>query len=704
MLLPHIRAKYFHRDWRQGLIVAVLAALFAAATVHYARSERFFYFWDNFAYNRATLESLGALQAPNVSWAHHLRVSMQSGFSQLFTITLAPLMSWFGESRVVYITGIVVFYLLPCAGLCTLVINRIIPLQRWEWSLVFTACATLPVFWRAALAGYPDIGGIAIALVAILLIIGDLGYRKWTTACYLGVTLALTFLFRRHLVYCIIPLMAATTCCSLGLSIGAADGRRISRALGTVARIALTTALTVLIIWLAAPNYFSELISTNYRELYLPFQFPISDVWLQHRNYIGIAYWLLGLTGLIWGIFRTGKPRWICALLLSYLVLSVCIWVFYLRYHSVQYNLHFAVVIAIGNGLLVASVSRQWGRLLPSVLLVMIFGALWLDRLAFIRFVPAAVETVLPIRLAPLINPDYDEIKRLIVFLRDRAIAPHNNILVAASSGTINSDLLTVGEGALFGRNHRQMTIMNGSHADTVQPYSLRDMIAADWIVVASPFQHHLRVEDQGVVLAIYEAMQGTSTFAKDFQQLDTSFKLSGEIILLVYQRIRPAAYFTQVEAARNVFDTVGISDAWTGPFMIGAAATGAEYFDARLIVPSSPHKYTADLEQIRMRQDQSELTLFARLLSPKDTGITGRLGGFNSEGIDLIADFFPENSIGSAPTWSQKLSFKPGEKFSIALPKPDRGVVALRFIPLVRPDPGAALGLKIENLMIEKE
>jgi len=697
-------AKASGSSWWPALGIALIGALFCGVTISYVRSERYFYFWDNFAYNRATLESLATLQQPGSSWLSYLRATMQTGFSQLFTVVTAPMMAWLGESRAVFITSIVGFYLLPCALLGTFIVNRVIPLLCWQWPVVFLATGSLPVLWRASLTGYPDIGGIALAMVALLLISRDCGYRRWSTAVGVGVILAGTFLFRRHLIYCIIALMAATTVIALAQALLLRGPRRWSLVLSTILRLAVTTGITVAIIWAIAPSYFRELIGTNFRELYLPFQVSIAEAWQVHRDYIGVFYCCLGLAGLTWGLFHAGAQRWVCALLLLYVVFSLCIWVFYLRYLSVQYNLHFAVVIGIGLGVLTGLLHRQFKRWIPSVALSALLAVLWLDRLSCVRIVPGALEVMLPARLAPLRNPDYDEIKRLLDFLRANAAAPANHILLASSSGVINSDMLTVGEGNLYGRNQRQLVVMNGSHADTVQPYSLRDMLAADWIVVANPFQHHLRAEDQGVVLSIHDAMLKPTAFAADFQRVSTGFNLTNNVSLTLFRRTEPTPYLTQVKAARDMFDTVGIKDAWSGPFLIGQAATGAEYFDARLIVPAAAGKYTANLEQVRLQPAQKELVIFVRIENPLLAVITGRVDGFNVHGIGLTAEFFPDNGASTAAASTQHVNVVHGGTFKLAVPPQGRGVVALRLEPREIPPSGSPLGLLISNLAVEPE
>lgn len=685
----------------RGPILLGLAAglFFLALTIRYIQAEKFFYFWDSFAYHRATLESLAALEQPDTAWLKHLRLSMQSGFSQMFTITIAPLMVMFGEGRVVFISGIVGFYLLPYAVCATLLINRMTPLQRWQWPMAFIACATLPVLWRASLSGYPDIGGMALALIAFLMVASDLGYKRWTTAIAMGVLLAGIFLFRRHLVYSIIPLMTATSVLSIFHCLLEEKSRRWRWALGAVLRIGCTTALTIFLIWLVAPNYFRELISNNFRDLYLPYQVPVQTALSTHWNYIGLFYWVGGGLGLLWGLFHGGRTRWICCFLLVYLIISCCIWFFYLRYLSVQYNLHFGFVISVGIGLLGALLhahSRSW---IPSVILTCLLMGLWLDRLCFVRVVPSALNWALPAQLPPLQTADYEEIKSLIVFLHERAHTLKYETLVAASSQTINSDMLKIGERALYGSDQSRLSIMNGSHVDTVQPYPLRDMIAADLILVATPFQHHLAKGDQGVVEAITETFLSDSAFARDFRRIDTDFSLRSGVRLELHERINPTSYSTQVDTARHVFNIVGVSDAWNGPFMIGDAATGAEYYDMRLIIPQSNGRYTLDLTQVRLRPGQTSITLFVRTSGDRVRHIRGDIGGM---GVGVIAELYSDLDP-TTPMWQSQDSWPDNSDIDLPFQSVEQGILALTLEPKIETALGAPLGFRIGNLRISE-
>lgn len=686
--------------WLLTVAVAAGALVF---TAHYVNSERFFWFWDSFAYHRASLESLQRMEGGGVAWLQGLRVSMQSGFSQLFTTPLVPLMRWLGDGRAVYIGGLVGFYLLPFAWVASRIVNRFAPASRWASPLVFATCAALPVLWRATLSGYPDIGGATVAMLAVLVYFRDPTLRSWSTAGQLGLIFAAAFLFRRHLIYCVIAMMTAIsgfTVVRIAIEEKAHRWRRLG---GSVLKMAAVTGIVLAAIALIAPAYFAELTSTNFRELYKPFQQSVRLAFDQHWGLVGALYWLLAAAGfaLAW---RRREHRWAIAFLLGHLAVSFAIWTLYLRYLSIQYNLHFAFVVSCGIGALIASVwSRgRSGPFLAGVIAVLVVG-LWADRLSDGARMPVFAERLLPVQLPPLRDRNYDELARLIRHLRTVDTNPASPVHVAASSIVINSDLLTNGEGALFGRANRRLGFMNGSHADTVQPYTLRDLVAADWMVQVTPLQLHLRLEDQGVVESVHRAFRESWPIAGDFSAESETFHLLPEMEVQIFRRIRPSGLAAQIDAARRMFDIVDVQSAWTGPWMMGRAATGAEYFDARLIVPRQPNIYYADLTQVRPGAGEPNVTMFGRMTVDRPHLLTGMPNGSGVAGWTMRLSLHPDSGASIDP-WEQEMALAAGVPFSVALPNRGRAVVAIELCPAVPLPAGTPLGWGIEQLQLRPE
>ena len=698
---PHPRLLTRSIPWILTIALGIAALLF---TIQYVRSERFFYFWDSFAYHRATLESLQRADGGLLAWLHGLRDSIQSGFSQLFTTPLILLMRCFGDDRAVYICGLVGCFLLPFAWVTSRIVNRMTPVAGAATPLVFATCAALPVLWRATLSGYPDIGGVTIAMLAVLVHFRDPTMRYWRTALSLGGIFALSFLFRRHLIYVVFAMMATISFFTL-IRIHA---ERLPRKWMVVAwallRMSVVPGIVVTTIALIAPTYFAELTSTNFRELYKPFQQSQWIAFDQHWNLIGTFYWAVAATGfaLAW---RDRRHRWEISFLVAYLAVSFAIWTLYLRYLSIQYNLHFAFVIACGVGALVAVLWNrgQYGRYIAGGIALLVVG-LWVDRLSTRTPIPSFADGILPSRLPPLRDCNYNELARLVLRLRSLNGNPSSPVLVAASSIVINSDMLTNGEGALFGRTQRRIAFMNGSHADTVQPYTLRDLIAADWVVHVSPLQLHLRLEDQGVVESEFRAFSESWPIARDFVPDTEVYHLQPGIEARIFRRLRRTGLPAQIDTARRIFDRVGVCDAWTGVWMMGQAATGAEYFDARLIVPRGRDVYFADLNQVRPPAEQPSVTIFGRVIGYGTHMVTGVPSGTGVANWTMKVSLWPDAANPSGEVWRQDVVLANGTAFAIRLPTSGPAVLAIELVPTTPLSTGTPLGWGIEQLHLHTE
>lgn len=691
----------------QFVAILAYAAIYAAALAvayQYVTAEKVFYFWDSFAYNRSALESLDSFRQSFGIWTNHIHNSIQSGFSQVYTIPLAPLMDQFGETRAIYILGIVGFYLLPFVTVSTLLARNLVArMSPLSFVLSFCGCLAVPVIWHASLRGYPDIGGLVLAWLAILVYFGDRSLIRWRSVLAIGVLLSGTFLFRRHLAYVVIPLLALMTLFSISRALKDVPMRPVKSLLILGLKFTIIVSIIIGSLALIAPLYLKELSSTSYSDLYKPFQNPVLQAAKVHFNWIGSVYWIAAALGFGLGL-RDPIHRWKSAFLICYTILSFSIWVLYLRYTSIQHNLHFAGMVACGVGTLVAFICQapEMTRKHPTkgFILVCLLLGLWGDRLAFWSITPTAIEISLPSKLPPRVDVEYDEIKRMTEYLHTLGTDSGQVVLFDSSSQLLNSDMISIAEKTLYGRSKQKMNILYGGHMDTIAPYPLRDMLAANWIVHTEPFLWHINVQDQGVVEAIYRAFTDNWEFTKDFEVLPQSFHLQHNANIRIYHRIRQTDFPTTVDTVRRVFDTVGISNAWNGPFMIGDTSTGAEYYDARLIARTSVGHFRLDLSQVRFREDQSVLTLFVRTTESATKHLRGDIRGAD---LDITAEMFPDENLGTT-SWRIRQSCADGADIDIVYPSAKDGVLALTLTPRKKPPAGVPLGLQVENLRISEK
>jgi hypothetical protein len=153
-------------------------------------------------------------------------------------------------------------------------------------------------------------------------------------------------------------------------------------------------------------------------------------------------------------------------------------------------------------------------------------------------------------QLPPLERHDIPEITRLVQELRTIA-SPEDPILVAASSGILNDDILRHADSSLgqpssdpwwITAGNPRLNIVRPSQVDSRDFISLLPLLLMKYVVVASPFQHHLAVEEQDVVKVVHDAFLDEWELARDFNRLPVLFALDKGVDVFIFERKRPTS------------------------------------------------------------------------------------------------------------------------------------------------------------------
>ncbi|MDI9639102.1 hypothetical protein QM565_25660 [Geitlerinema splendidum] len=114
-------------------------------------------------------------------------------------------------------------------------------------------------------------------------------------------------------------------------------------------------------------------------------------------------------------------------------------------------------------------------------------------------------------------------------------------IYIAASSSVINPDLIVNAEQQIT-INRKILNILPSPHVNSRDFYPLEGLLQSQYVVIATPFQHHLPKREQGVVKVVVDAFTQNQEIAKDFKRLPRQFFLQKDVIVSIYQRIHPTA------------------------------------------------------------------------------------------------------------------------------------------------------------------
>lgn len=171
-------------------------------------------------------------------------------------------------------------------------------------------------------------------------------------------------------------------------------------------------------------------------------------------------------------------------------------------------------------------------------------------------------------RFPPARREDYDEIARLVAYLRAES-SDSDPIYVAASSHTLSDDLLwhadrTLHEEVMASASHEfwQSRHLNLLHwvpfADSSGYYPLEKLLQSHYVVIATPFQRNLRPEEHDVIRVVHTMFTEQWAFADDFTRLPEQFSLSDGAAVSVYRRARPTSLETAVSSLRDMQAFIG--------------------------------------------------------------------------------------------------------------------------------------------------
>jgi hypothetical protein len=147
--------------------------------------------------------------------------------------------------------------------------------------------------------------------------------------------------------------------------------------------------------------------------------------------------------------------------------------------------------------------------------------------------------------------------RRLVGALHDEA-GPDDPVFVAASSHTINDDVVARVERSLFGGSARRLKVLATPALDSADVYPLETLLQADYVVLVHPFQHHLPPEEQRVVKVALDLFDEGRDLARDFEPMEGAYRLEDGAVATVRRRIRPTSDAVAIRTLRYMRDSVG--------------------------------------------------------------------------------------------------------------------------------------------------
>ena len=574
-----------------GFLLFLLVLVTVAVTSIYVSSEHTFYWWDYAGYNTATVNTANLFRdSPDKAWRGVIE-SLSKEKNLLISLPLVPFILLFGESRLSYILSVSLIYVLPFRLLLGAISAKLIPVysRRVFWSSVLLSLL-IPMSWVPTLRGYLDTGGCVFVALAIWVYLQDVKLKSWWKIPLIGFLLAAAILWRRHFAYSAIAFFGAATLqvfiefiiliyrretalsSSKDKEVAVPFPYRCLLEAGVKLGLIAVTSLTILM--LVAGDFTRSALTVDYRNLYVAWSLPVNDILTRYADFYGLGTWLLVLIGFSAGILARMLVPAATIFVSLFGVVSLIQWLLVLRYGYLHYTIHITPIALLG---LSTFFWTTWLTLKGKVRYFMLGAAgLYLVLNAAVGLIPLKIDLsrLFMANFPPLVRSDYDEVVKLVEFLRK--LAPNEEpIYIAGASNNFNANILRQANRKLNPpEGWWKLNTIGRPQIDSRDTYPLPELLQAQYAVVAVPFQQVLstdeqvlRSQEQDVVKVVYDAFTQNWEIARDFQLLPEQFKLENGVTVSVYRRVRPTDTATAVRTLdamqRQIVDRPGTQLDW---------------------------------------------------------------------------------------------------------------------------------------------
>lgn len=566
-------------------------ALFTVAlTYAYLSRENSYYYWDYASYHDMTAWKVVSLRNlsgdPVLSLLYKVLrdiwASTARDYSDLHSLPLVPIFLLLGSSRLVYILSMAFLYLLPFTFIVGAITTKLVPSQPRHivfWSATFIT-VLLPATWLPTLRGYPDTLSATLIGLAILIYLQDTHLQRSWQIMSIGLCIALAILIRRHFVYAGLSFFVAISLQTLLLFAGVA--RKHPRTawrqlLLSTGRIGLTAVFLLVFLLVLGWPFVERVTQTNFGLLYASYAVPFGKAFQYYQSHYGLLACTLAVVGFIGAMRSPALSSPVARFLLLFCTVSTLQWLLGVRQLGIHYTLHFTWGIIFGLVALVWVICNSFptgARLLVNGVLIIYFAFNFyagLSTTGVLRHLNISaprlevLQHLFSANYPPLYRSDHQELLRLIDYLREVA-GPDDPIYVAASSFVLNDDLLWHGQYILhehvlsysvedFWRTRNLNILRWIPFADSRDAYPLDLLISSEYVVVATPFQHHLAPDEQEVLRIVVDAFRENWEVAQDFSRLPQQFVLSDNVTVTIYRRVRATSLATTLHTLHAMQD-----------------------------------------------------------------------------------------------------------------------------------------------------
>lgn len=514
------REKFVLKPWHKNVIFfLVIAAIVDILAVIYIKAGRFIYFWDDATYWDIARRIASGQIGEGGFWQNVYNSIAEQDYNYVAGLPSAALVRLFGESRLVYVLGLVNMYLIPSFILIYLLARKVSKAPKIATAISILLC---PSMMFLAFNGFVDIGGLLMCLICFNLYYTKKDGRDSTWRYILiGILLVGVMIWRRWYAFFSVSFITAMI----------ADCVLFKRKWYNAATTIVVAALVIVLFF---RDFLMMKLIQDYGNLYAGYKFSVGTDFKLITRYFGLLFAaMLAVCSVIMGVKKKETRT-----MFMWVQIVVCLFMFIsTQTHGQQHLLLYIPSLIMLTLITIKHITKEWMLVGISLLAIVHSVNVYIPRTQ-----PQNIQEIKHMALVPNFSMlptkrnDTDEILALKRKL-DTTVYEGDTLGVLASSFTLNEDILKNVEPSLGEKPIRDNYIVSLPQVDS-RDRDLTPLYTVNYVLVAIPAQTHLAEGSQTVVTEAVNSFANYTDIAHAYEEIPECETVIDDMTIKLFHRI----------------------------------------------------------------------------------------------------------------------------------------------------------------------
>jgi hypothetical protein len=508
------------KPWmKTGLFFLLWAIVLVCFSIIYIVKSRYIYFWDDANYWDLAREIASGSMSDGF-WQSVYNSIGSMNYNYVAGLISALFAYLFGGSRMVFVLGITVMYLLPSMIMMYALTKKFGTSPELTVTIIMLMC---PAIVCIAFLGFVDIGGLFMCLLCYMLYFtGEEQKQSVWKSIAIGALLVVMMVWRRYYAFFAVSFITAMI----------ADVLLFRKKWYCVLAVVLTAAALILVFF---RDFLLNILLADYGDIYSGYKYAISTDFKLITRYFGILFLLFIIVGTVLMIVKKKEYR---PIILWIQIVSCAAMFMATQTHGQQHLLLYMPSIIMLLILIMKYADNTWLKAG-----ICVFAAIHTINVCIPREQPENIQDISHYAVVPdfsMLPRTRDDIYQILSLKTtlDGVVGADETMGVLASSFKLNEDILKNVEPSLNIGQKRSKYIKSMPQVDS-RDTDVSDLYNVDYMLVAYPAQTHLADGSQTVITEAVNSFYNWTDFATAFQEVYEYETVIDDMTIKLFKRVR---------------------------------------------------------------------------------------------------------------------------------------------------------------------